>query len=240
MILTSDLEKISQKKETTLLNISRDYLQTLFLTAFYQQKEAAAFFFKGGTALHLVFNSPRYSEDLDFSAKTFNCYVFENLLTNTLSSFEQSGYQPEIIDSKPTTGGCLAIFETKIGGITIPLKIEVSLRKPKESKGEINILQSDFLPPFNILTYSVQELVKEKIEALLTRKKSRDVFDAYFILRKGWKIDLSKNNRQALIKLLDSLKPKDLSKELRLFLPKTFWPIIADLPTVLKNELGEK
>lgn len=35
--------------------------------AFYQEKEAEAILFKGGTALRLIYQSPRFSEDLDFS-----------------------------------------------------------------------------------------------------------------------------------------------------------------------------
>ena len=67
MISVEELNLLSVKLQTTQQNIRREYLQHLFLTYFYQQKEADAYFFKGGTPLRLAFNSPRFSEDIDFS-----------------------------------------------------------------------------------------------------------------------------------------------------------------------------
>ena len=240
MILTDELKKIAKKQQTSFLNIGRDYLQALFLTAFYQQKEAAAFFFKGGTALHLLYQSPRFSEDLDFSAHAFDCWTFENLLENALSILEKNGLKTDLVESKKTTGGCLAIFSGQVGEILISVKTEVSLRKPKETRGEMVLLRTDFLPLANILTLEKELLVKEKINALLTRKKARDFFDAYFILRKGWKINLSQAEQKILMKKIELLGQKELAKDLKEFLPKSFWPIILDLPKVLKSELGEK
>src|SRR4030043_1663570 len=102
MILREELIKIANKSQTTLLNICRDYIQALFLSFFYQQKESTNFLFKGGTALHFAFGSPRYSEDLDFSAQVFNCRSFEKLLTDTLAFIEKSSLKVELIESKPT------------------------------------------------------------------------------------------------------------------------------------------
>ncbi len=237
MILVSELNKKAGKLQTSAVNIYRDYIQTLFLSAFYQQKESADFFFKGGTCLHLVYQSPRFSEDLDFSARVFNCQNFEKLLANSLEVLEKNGLKPDISESKPTSGGCFAIFSAQIEEIRLNIKIEVSLRSPKSLAREIMVLSSDFLPAFNIAVLNQNTLIKEKIQALLERKKARDVFDLYFIRRKGWKSDFLYKEKANILKAVSLYRPEQLTKDLKEFLPHSFWPLIKELPEMLKKEL---
>lgn len=240
MILPEEIEKIAGRKQTSVKNVARDYLQSLFLFGFYQNPEAADFLFKGGTALHLVYQSPRFSEDLDFSAKTFNCLSFENLLQETLAFLEKNGLRPELLESTPTTGGCLAIFESAFGGQKIPLKIEVSLREPKKSEGEAVLVRTDFLPPFDLVIFKPEDLVRGKVNALLNRKKPRDFYDLYFILRSELRahLHLSENQRRQIIQELGLLKPQEVFKDLKEFLPKSHSLVIKDLPSALQRELG--
>ena len=65
-IQLQDLTKVLKTDKTT---IYREYLQILFLSKLYRQA-TSQICFKGGTAVHLIFGSPRFSEDLDFSV---NC-----------------------------------------------------------------------------------------------------------------------------------------------------------------------
>lgn len=239
MILPEELNQISKKSQTSFLNIARDYIQTLFLSAFYQQKESSSFFFKGGTAFHFVYQSPRFSEDLDFSAQAFDCRVFEELLTKSLFFIEKNGLEVDLIESKPTSGGCLAIFSTLVGKFPVKIQIEVSLRTPKGIKGEAVLVKTEFIPPFEILILKEEMLVAEKIGALLARKKARDFYDLYFILRAGLEIKLSEKERSLIKKELDSLERSELAGDLREFLPKSHRLIIKDLPAALKRELGK-
>jgi predicted nucleotidyltransferase component of viral defense system len=68
MIETETLENIAKKEQTAVFpNIIREYIQHLFLTELYQLSGSEKLLFKGGTALRIVYHSPRFSEDLDFS-----------------------------------------------------------------------------------------------------------------------------------------------------------------------------
>ncbi|MBN1444929.1 MAG: nucleotidyl transferase AbiEii/AbiGii toxin family protein [Candidatus Omnitrophica bacterium] len=58
--------------KTTEINIAREYVQHLFLSSLYREKSSEKVLFKGGTALRIVFQSPRFSEDLDFSGFGIN------------------------------------------------------------------------------------------------------------------------------------------------------------------------
>lgn len=237
MISPEELNQIGKKGQTSFLNIARDYLQTLFLHGFYQQKESSAFFFKGGTALHFVYQSPRFSEDLDFSAKAFNCRVFEGLLAQSLLSIEKNGLAVDLVESKPTSGGCLAIFSASVRRVPVRIQIEVSLRTPKETKGEAVLVKTPFLPPFGVLILKEEELAAGKIKALLARKKPRDFYDLYFIFRAGLKIKLSEKERVAIVKEVESLDRNQVASELKEFLPRSHRLLIKDLPTALRREL---
>lgn len=240
MISFEKIKEIAKKSQTTTLNIARDYVQALFLYAFYQQKESADFFFKGGTALHLVYQSPRYSEDLDFSAQVFNCQTFEKLLAGSLLFMEKSGLEVNLVESKPTTGGCLAIFSILLGTLLVKVKVEVSLRIAKDIEGEAVLVQTGLIPAFDILVVEEETLVGGKIEALLARKKPRDFYDLYFVLRAGLKISLSEKERKLIFKQIDSLNSKEVATQLRELFPLSHRLIIKDLPGALKRELERK
>lgn len=237
MISVESLSAIAVRQQTQLLNIVTDYVQVLFLYAFYRQKEAADFFFKGGTALHLVFHSPRFSEDLDFSARSYDCRVFENLLNRTLVFMEETGLKVEIIESKSTTGGCLAIFSAAADKFSARVQVEVSLRTPKKLRGESFLVKNEFMPPFEVQTAETAILAAGKIEALLTRKKPRDFYDFYFMLRTGMVAKLSLEERRLIISEIKKLNRQQLARELKQFFPRSHRLIFNDLPAILLREL---
>ena len=68
MITNEALEKLSRQYQTGVFpNIVREYFQHIFLGELYKLPNAGKLLFKGGTALGIIYNSPRFSEDLDFS-----------------------------------------------------------------------------------------------------------------------------------------------------------------------------
>lgn len=240
MILPEKIREIAKKSQTTTLNIGRDYVQALFLSAFYRQKESGNFLFKGGTALHFVYQSPRYSEDLDFTAQVFDCQTFEKLLAGSLLFMEKSNLKVDLVESKPTTGGCLAIFSVLLGTLLVKVQVEVSLRKAKDFEGEAVLIKTELIPAFDILVVNQEALVRGKIEALLARKKPRDFYDLYFILRAGLGIHLPEKERRAISKEIDSFDSKEVATQLKELLPRSHWLIVKDLPGALKRELERK
>src|SRR3989344_4607525 len=67
MIIKEQIKSLAASFQIDEYTIFREYLQLIFLSYLYQEKEAGGIIFKGGTALRLIFGSPRFSEDLDFS-----------------------------------------------------------------------------------------------------------------------------------------------------------------------------
>ncbi|PIY94968.1 MAG: hypothetical protein COY68_00690 [Candidatus Levybacteria bacterium CG_4_10_14_0_8_um_filter_35_23] len=236
-MLTSDkLKELAIKNQTTELNIRREYIQHVFLSYFYRQKESKQIFFKGGTSLRILFNSPRFSEDLDFSSSLRGIKEIETVVINTLEEIEREGIQTEIVESKKTTGGYLAIISFELSSHSVEIQIEISNRG-KDSEGEVVTIVSDFIPSYTVIQLKLELLTEEKLEALLSRKKPRDFYDLYFMLRA--KNLISQKQKNVLSKALVELKKTHINfeKELRQFLPKTHWTIIRNFKSILEKEI---
>ncbi len=236
MLSLAKLDEIARKSQTSLLNVAREYVQNLFLSAFYKQKEAENIYFKGGTALRLIYNSPRFSEDLDFSASIPGCGVFENILEDTLVFLEKVGLKVGVVESKPTIGGCLAIFTAKLEDLSLDISLQVSLRE-KGLKGEPFLVSNLFVPEYQVAALSESFLVGEKVEALLTRGKPRDFFDLYLMLRKRMAVGLTEKQRDAVFLALGRLDKEEVRRDVGPFLPEGYRLVTKDLPLALEREL---
>jgi len=236
MLPSDKLREIAVKQQTTQLNVRREYVQHLLLSYFYRQPQFGNIYFKGGTALRLIYNSPRFSEDLDFSTPRSDITTIEDGIQNTLTEAEREGIRTEIMESKPTTYGYLASIDVHLAQETITIQIEISFRDT-DAKGEVVTIASDFIPPYTIMALSEVQLVKQKIRALLTRRKPRDFYDIYFILRKEHMFP--PQEKVVVPQILKALEESHISfdKELTQFLPKSHWKVIKDFQSILKREI---
>ena len=228
--------ELSKKWQTTEANIAREYFQHLFLRSLYRSKEAKKVLFKGGTALRIVYGSPRFSEDLDFSAQTRSYSLIEKIIEETLLrlSLEE---KIELVEAKTTTGGYLAQVLGKIGGLSVKIQIEISQRNGRTIEPDSFLVSSPFLPEYLILTFPRNLLIAEKIQACLTRQKSRDFFDIYFLLRKGILGEFLKDYQKPLLASLNYLDSAAVLKELKPLLPSSHQILVRSLKENLIREL---
>lgn len=235
MLTTETIRKLANKLQTTEANIRLEYLQHLFLSYFYQQPLTATIYFKGGTALRLVHNSPRFSEDLDFNTLEDDIKKIEDCVLDTLKEIEREGILTTVEESKKTTGGYLGIFRFILNETVVVIQIEISFREAHNT-GELKTIVNDFIPPYTLIVLQDSQLVDEKIQALLTRQKPRDFYDLYFILRANL---LPFKKKGILSDALAILKQTDINfeKELKQFLPKSHWAIIRDFKAILGREI---
>lgn len=239
MISSETIKEFALKNQTTELNIAREYLQNLFLSYFYQQDKSEAILFKGGTALKLIHQSPRYSEDLDFSSTTATERDIRNIIEKTLDEVNREGVGLRITESKSTSGGYLAIIEGTVGEWEIRILINVSLR-PQEVEKEAVMITNPLRPPYLVSSLHEDQMVQEKISALLTRKKPRDFFDLYFILRKGMSRKVVASYKEELMSEIKKIDDKAINNELKLFLPRSYWPVLRDFRKTLLKELKRR
>ena len=175
----------------------KHYLQSLILTIISDYPLV----FNGGTYLWLFHGLNRFSEDLDFTAKG---PLERNFITFVSRSINLYGYENEIKILKDDKLGLSVRF--LING---PLHssdkdrcviyVEVSRREkivlPSLSL-KIDFPQYD-IPVKNLSGMNLDEVGSEKVRAILTREKGRDIFDLYFLIRlKNIKFNIELVNRK--------------------------------------------
>lgn len=240
MIEARTLKQFSERGQTTMDNIVREYFQHLFLSFLYQEKKSEALLFKGGTALRIVWRSPRFSEDLDFTGSKISISQIEFLMQTVLGKIESEGIKADIEESKKTSGGYLAIFHFGTDQYESGIQVEVSLRTESKEAGDAVLIQSDLLPPYSLMHLNQKKLVEEKIQACLSRAKARDFYDLYFILRSRMAFkDVFLADKSMKPKLVAMIRRQklDLRSELRIFLPVSQHILLKNLQSGILAEI---
>jgi len=240
MLSQDAIRELSIKNQTIEDNIAREYIQHLFLSALYSQKGSDTLLFKGGTALKIVFYSPRFSEDLDFSVqKVLSKNKLDSFFLESINKIENEGIVIELKEAKLTSGGYLGILLYSFYNFRGEINMEVSLRKEKSLQKSIITIVSDFLPAYLLVYLSPKEIVNGKLLALLNRYKPRDYYDLYFILRHP------ELNKFVDFKKLSEIKKKLLKErmnfksELKILLPVSHHMILKDFKQSLIKEIDK-
>ncbi|MFH0762731.1 MAG: nucleotidyl transferase AbiEii/AbiGii toxin family protein [Candidatus Omnitrophota bacterium] len=249
MITQDAIKKLAvQYRTSEFPNIVREYLQHLFLSQLYRLEKSDDLLFKGGTALRIIYGSPRFSEDLDFSifrVEQYNQKKFiEDLFAAALAEIEKTGVKVELGPKPGRTAegyygdATFHIYDYQPSSVSI----NISARNGRDIKGEIDSVANDFVSTYNIFHLPQELLIDEKIfDALLHRGKARDFYDLYFIMRKGilsagQKARLNEK-RDEIIKISEKI---DFSAELSVFLPRDQQVIIRDFKSNLVKELNRQ
>jgi len=249
MITIETLEKIALQYQAGVFpNIVREYFQHTFLGELYKLPGAEKLLFKGGTALRVIYGSPRFSEDLDFSLfeimpTQVRAFV-EELFIKVLAEIERVGVKVELGDkSNATTGGYFGVATfTMFDYQPVGVEINISARNGRKMQGEVDSIANNFVPTYNLIHLPQSELVEEKIfGALRERKKPRDFYDLYFIMRKGM---LSPDQKKRFAKIKDEIiadaRILDFHGELGTLLPANQQPIIRDFMRALEAEINRQ
>ena len=214
--------RLSKEMRIHYLQILREEWEVMILKALFESPIGKSLIFKGGTALRLAYNSPRFSEDLDFSVKG---QVPLKRLKAVVEAIHKSFPQAEITDFTSKYYTYLAEFRIREDWAELPFKVKVEISKrrpyPKRSDYETALLNSpvtNIQVLGNILT--LEKIFMEKAAALKTRAKAKDAFDIWYIGQKlKKKIDF---------KTIE-IPRKELVQDLRKYLPQNYWPIINKL-----------
>ena len=249
MISNETFEKLARQYQTGVFpNILREYFQHVFLGELYKLPESGKMLFKGGSALRVIYGSPRFSEDLDFSLfgvapGGVKIFVEEHFI-KVLAEIEKVGIPVELGGgSDATSGGYFGTATFKLFTYQpVGVEINVSARNGRDVRGEVDSVTNDFVPTYTLVHLPQNELVDEKIfGALLERKKPRDFYDLYFMMRKGM---LSIEQKQRLAGVVGGIvadaKRIDFRGELGAFLPAGQQAIIRDFIRALEAELNRQ
>ncbi|MBZ0178298.1 MAG: nucleotidyl transferase AbiEii/AbiGii toxin family protein [Melioribacteraceae bacterium] len=159
-------------------------------------------YFGGGTMLRLCHNLNRYSTDLDFWLKPEKDYnkIFEstkNLLANNY----------EIVDSADKNFTLL--FQLRSPKSKRTLKIEIR-KEQTNFLWERKIAFSKFtVKQVQVLGLTLDQMMKNKVEALLSRKIIRDCFDIDFLFKRGLPLPEEKETLEKILNVIESFKERD-------------------------------
>ncbi len=245
MITKQFITELATKFQTTEFNISREYCQHLFLSYFYKKPKSDKVLFKGGTALRIIFKSPRFSEDLDFSAinaGTITVPEINELIDSTIVDIKNEGIECEKVlnpgTQGETTGGYFAIIKMKMLEFDSEIRLQISFRSPSEAISNTNLIQNEFIPAYVMVYLTEAILIREKVEALLDRSKPRDFFDLYFILRSSELVKFIPKIPDLKNKIITVMnQEKGFENELKLFLPVSHQMLIKDFRERLQREI---
>ncbi len=246
MINRNQLEEVAKLKGLSLGNCEKDYFQDLILFNLYTivGKE---FVFKGGTCLYKIYKLNRFSEDLDFTiTKKINIDKILKLILYSIQSLnigvaikEMNKFQNQI-NIKLTFRGPL-YNGTKESMLLILLNLSSREKPVLPPKRELVMPMYRDLPTYEIFAMDENEIVIEKIKTVLVRNKPRDVYDLWFLLKRGILVDekllskkIGKFNKQEFMRKVDE-KADGWERELKRF-------IIGTLPPFeqVKKEIAER
>ncbi len=238
MIRIEEIKKLSTKYQADPVAIAREYCQHNILASFYNQRGSEKILFKGGTALRILLKSPRFSEDLDYTAVYHPTYQeIEDILTGTLSDLHDWGFEIDLTEAKQTSGGYLAKINFSLYQFDFLIKTEISFRKSrKKIESQTSPIHNEYIHIYNIIHLPTEEIVAGKLAALQARAKARDWYDLYFLLRSQM---LTAEHKKLLPELLKKLKKSetDFRGELKEFLPRSHQIVLKDFKTTLTKEM---
>ena len=216
-------ELLSKKLHIAKEVIIREEYEMIFLQGLWASKLKNSLIFKGGTALRLAYQSPRFSEDLDFALKTkikqkdFNAVVKK--IAEPLPNLEIK----ELREKYYTYFGLLKIKEAYLKQ-TFSIKIEVSKRPVKWQEGKdftSEACKSEILPLEAVgFVTTLERSFKDKKMAIKSRNKARDLFDLWWLgekLKKPVSFKLSKTKLVKARSELNQFLPEHMRKTVDLW-----------------------
>lgn len=202
MLSYDELENVAKLKRLTVTNTEKDYLQELILFSLYSQV-SDELVFKEGTCLYKIYKLNRFSEDLDFTlTKKINVEKITAKLITDLGLLNIKGKVKEIKKYRNEINVRL-IFNgplykgNKETQCFIPLNISLKERIIFEPQRKMIISFYKEIPNFEIFALSEKEIFAEKVRAIMTREKPRDIYDLWFLLtKKNLDFDINMINKK--------------------------------------------
>lgn len=169
--------------------LEQDYVQALFLTELYQASEALVF--KGGTFLKHAHGLDRFSEDIDFTRVEDT--EIRRLLEETASALGRYGLPASVdqLERRPNTVSGRLRYQGPLYDGTDrsrgAIDVDVSTRDDLLREPEWRRLFFPY-PEARAVTarsLTVEEAFAEKLRALSTRTRGRDLYDVWFLVQQG-------------------------------------------------------
>ena len=160
--------------------------------------------FKGGTCLQKVLSLDRFSEDLDFTI--IGRPDIERTIAKVVDGLGVLGMPGHIKWPRSSKGRNEGTFRVLVEGPLFEgrdlsrcsVLFNLSLREDLElvPKTDRVVPIHPDLPPYLVYHMDPSEMFAEKVRAMVTRDKARDLYDVGFLLQKGIALEIALVNRK--------------------------------------------
>ncbi len=173
------------------LNRTREFLQIMALKSLSDQNAFENIAFTGGTALRVLYDIRRFSEDLDFSLVSPKSYDFKELNAGLVRYFSLNNLA---VESKSRVDKTVHSAFLKFPGIIkdlglgafetqkLSIKLEVDTNPPKGGRTAETPLNKTYI--FSVRHFDLPSMLATKLHACFYRKytKGRDFYDLVWYL----------------------------------------------------------
>lgn len=177
----------------------------------------------GGTAVWRCYGGNRFSEDIDV-------YLAEDAakITVLFSNFQKKGFS---IEKKKMTEHSLY---SRLKFNRTFVEFEAFFKKAKGCLKEYETSEGNLV---SVYTLTPEQLINEKIDAYLGRRKIRDLYDVFFLLRY---VTNFKEIRAKVEFLIQNFKPPIDEKELKVLILEGLIPTSQKMLEYIRNVPWEK
>jgi predicted nucleotidyltransferase component of viral defense system len=213
-------ESLAARLKIAVEQVVREELELSLLKSLFESGIGKALVFKGETALRLVFGSPRFSDDLDFSASSA---VPEAAFRTAARAALKGLPEATLVEALAKRFTLFALYRFDVPYIARPFSIKVEVSTREESRrqageSELRLLSSE-VTNLTVLARvaTLERALEDKKAAFAARRQPRDLYDLWFISQKlglPFQADLAGSD------------PRIVRRELRKYLPRTHWSVI--------------
>lgn len=251
MISNNTLQELSNLKGIDKYSIFREIIQIQFLNELYKNRDSKHLFFKGGTALKIIFGSNRYSEDLDFTTNLTSTKL-NKLIDEAIMELKKE-YPDVYLKNLDTIQGISKkiVLPVDISSQPLIIKLDFSKRENVLDPKLGTIFTELPITTTSIINHlSSEEILAEKYRAIINREKGRDLYDFLFLLKKNVKFNIKLVNNKLkfynekyspfeFIKKIKKWNSKDLDNDIRKFLPLKDRDIIPEIKNLILTKFDE-
>ena len=220
MIPDAEIKEIASYHRVPTSSVERDYAQSWLLASLSSRLNMA---FKGGTSIKKMhLGDYRFSDDLDFAllAEYTEEQIHDAIVESIQEARAESGIAFEgAVSVQEVTNG----FRGKVGFKILnvrgnPINIKLDLTKSENETMELPPETLPVIHPYSdglkarVLSYSLKEILSEKVRSLFQRTRPRDLYDVWKLSQLG--VDVSGIIRSKFdVKEVDFDIPKLVGRE---------------------------
>lgn len=231
MIKPGEIQQRAREIGVRDQQIEKDYILSWILWGISQHELLSkCLVFKGGTVLKKVyFEDYRFSEDLDFTLRD-DVITNEQIFAWFGESFEyiraEANILPDITDNNEHADGGINFYiryTGPLGGQSNNKRVKVDISRSEKLQFEpvlrsVLIFYTD-LEDHSLLCYPLEEVLIEKLRAVMQRMAARDFYDIWYLLTQ-YGMDVGFYLNEFRQKCADKeLNPSDFHEKLKERLP---------------------